>query len=105
LQPNQLTTPSNNDRADIISIDGSAPDMDLVYQHTTTFEDITPHHQSNLNNFTTHPSETTASIFSENTPQQTASNHNASPLKETNKQPKDVTVTPNSPIRDNQLRQ
>jgi len=42
----------NQDNEDIISIDGSVPDMNLVYQHTTTFEDIVSHNctlQSNSN--------------------------------------------------------
>ena len=33
----------NQERDDIILLDGSTPDMDLVYQHNTAFEDMAPH--------------------------------------------------------------
>src|SRR6266511_156306 len=43
LKSQNHTIQDNQARDDIISLDGSTSDMDLVYQHNIAFEDMAPH--------------------------------------------------------------
>src|SRR6266498_1136041 len=61
LKSSQPQLPEQPEQEDIISVDGSSPDMDLVYQTDTTFEDLAPSllpitHNNNISLINTSPS-------------------------------------------------
>ena len=65
LKTPQLISPRTNESDDIISLDDSASDIDLVYQHTTTFENIASRNHNDLTNFTKVSNTTPAIILSQ----------------------------------------
>ncbi len=92
LKSHHHTNHRTQESEDIISLDSSAPDMDLVYQHTTTFEDIALHNYNVQTNHTEVSSKTSDNILSHQNKQLPTYTQDASVLNAINKHNQDASV-------------
>ena len=78
---------------DIISLDGSIPDMDLVYQHNTSFDDIPPPQHIQQTDYNAYAKITQANSLLLQTNNCTAHSKDTSSETEQHNKSPDVTVT------------
>src|SRR6266498_3819703 len=97
LSKPQLKQPQEQpDNDDIISLEDSAPDMDFVYHHTTTFDDIAQSRSPSQSNHQSSPHETQTQHFSTIEKPITTRSADASTKIDRHSKVSDATVTPNS---------